>query len=150
LGDALAPVWHWLYFLPTHKASELGYDGHARLGGFLPPVPLPRRMWAGGRLVFGRLLRIGENATRDSRIDDDTFKTGRSGSLAFVLVRHTVSGDQGARIIEEHDIVYRAAPIEGARASHSLRPRFLPARRLSRACRAWAADRHAAARSVAP
>lgn len=114
VGDALAPVWHWLYFLPTYKASELGYDGHARLGGFLPPIPLPRRMWAGGRLVFERALRIGENATRDSRIDDISFKTGRSGSLAFVLVRHTIRGDQGARIIEEHDIVYRAAPVEGA------------------------------------
>lgn len=118
-GDALAPVWHWLYFLPTHKASELGYDGHAQLGGFLPPVPLPRRMWAGGRLVFERLLRIGENATRDSRIEDIAFKTGRSGSLAFVLVRHTIVGDQGARIIEEHDIVYRAAPVEGALAPKS-------------------------------
>ncbi|MEO8545479.1 MAG: MaoC family dehydratase N-terminal domain-containing protein [Burkholderiaceae bacterium] len=125
VGDALAPVWHWLYFLPTHKASELGYDGHARLGGFLPPVPLPRRMWAGGRLKFERLLRIGEHATRNSRIEDLTFKNGRSGSLAFVLVRHTIVGDQGARIIEEHDIVYRAAPVEGAPAP---RPQFTPVR----------------------
>ena len=112
-GAELPPLWHWLNFLPTHKASELGYDGHARLGGFLPPVPLPRRMWAGGRLRFERLLRIGENAERESRIADISFKTGRSGSLAFVLVRHTITGDQGARIVEEHDIVYRAAPVEG-------------------------------------
>jgi 3-methylfumaryl-CoA hydratase len=114
LGDALPPLWHWLYFLPTYKAKALGYDGHARLGGFLPPLPLPRRMWAGGRLHFERQLRIGENATRESRIADISFKTGRSGSLAFVLVRHAINGDQGARIVEEHDIVYRAAPAEGA------------------------------------
>lgn len=114
LGTQLPPLWHWLFFLPTHKSNELGYDGHARLGGFLPPVPLPRRMWAGGRLRFERLLRVGENAERKSRIADISFKTGRSGSLAFVLVRHTIHGDQGARIDEEHDIVYRAAPVEGA------------------------------------
>lgn len=114
LGAELPPLWHWLYFLPTHKGNELGYDGHARLGGFLPPVPLPRRMWAGGRLRFERLLRVGENAERESCIADISFKTGRSGSLAFVLVRHTIHGDQGARIVEEHDIVYRAAPVEGA------------------------------------
>jgi 3-methylfumaryl-CoA hydratase len=114
LGAKLPPLWHWLYFLPTHKANELGYDGHARLGGFLPPVPLPRRMWAGGRLRFERLLRMGENAERESRIADISFKTGRSGSLAFVLVRHTINGDQGGRIVEEHDIVYRAAPVEGS------------------------------------
>ena len=109
LGANLLPLWHWLYFLPTHKSNELGYDGHARLGGFLPPVPLPRRMWAGGRLRFERLLRVGENAERESRIADISFKSGRSGSLGFVLVRHTIHGDQGARIVEEHDIVYRPA-----------------------------------------
>jgi 3-methylfumaryl-CoA hydratase len=111
VGDALPPLWHWLSFLPTPKASELGYDGHPKLGGFLPPVPLPRRMWAGGRLTFQRQLRVGESAVRDSRIGDIKFKTGQSGQLAFVIVQHTIIGDQGAQILEEHDIVYRAAPI---------------------------------------
>src|ERR1700712_245391 len=58
-GTELPPLWHWLYFLPLHRQSEIGADGHARRGGFLPPVPLPRRMWAGGRLTFERPLRIG-------------------------------------------------------------------------------------------
>lgn len=53
-GDALPPLWHWLYFLPLHRQSEIGSDGHAKRGGFLPPVPLPRRLWAGGRFQFHR------------------------------------------------------------------------------------------------
>lgn len=110
VGSPLPPLWHWLNFLPNHRACELGYDGHARLGGFLPPVPLPRRMWAGGRLQFIRRLRVGENAVRESRIDNITLKVGRSGPLAFVLVHHKIRGDQGAQLIEEHDIVYRAPP----------------------------------------
>jgi 3-methylfumaryl-CoA hydratase len=60
LGDPLPPLWHWVYFLPLHRQSQIGPDGHARRGGFLPPVPLPRRMWAGGRLQFGQPLRVGE------------------------------------------------------------------------------------------
>src|ERR1700710_2001731 len=59
-GTPLPPLWHWLYFLPLHRQSEIGPDGHARRGGFLPPVPLPRRMWAGGRLEVWRSLRVGE------------------------------------------------------------------------------------------
>ncbi len=59
-GDPLPPLWHWLYFLPLHRQSEIGPDGHAKPGGFLPPVPLPRRMWAGSRFAFHRPLRVGE------------------------------------------------------------------------------------------
>ena len=109
-GDALPPLWHWLYFLPVHRQSELGSDGHPRRGGFLPPVPLPRRMWAGGRLEFHRPLRVGESITRTSRIVDVTSKQGRSGSLVFVLVRHEISTPQGLALTEEHDIVYRDDP----------------------------------------
>ncbi len=105
--DALPPLWHWLYFLPIHRESELGPDGHPRRGGFLPPVPLPRRMWAGGRLEFLHPLRIGESITRTSRIADVRFKEGRSGPLVFVLVRHEISNAQGVALTEEHDIVYR-------------------------------------------
>lgn len=101
-GDPLPPLWHWLYFLPTHRQSELGPDGHPRRGGFLPPVPLPRRMWAGGRLEFHRPLRIGESVRRTSRILDVKYKEGRSGPLVIVVVRHEI----GDAITEEHDIVY--------------------------------------------
>ncbi|MDB5750428.1 MAG: hypothetical protein JWP65_849 [Ramlibacter sp.] len=112
-GTALPPLWHWLYFLPRHLQSELGADGHAKLGGFLPPVPLPRRMWAGGRLQWHAPLRVGEPVRRMSRIAGVTHKAGRSGDLVFVLVRHEVHNANGLAVIEEHDIVYRAAARPG-------------------------------------
>ena len=107
-GTELPPLWHWLYFLPRHRQSELGEDGHARLGAFLPPVPLPRRMWAGGRLQWLAPLRVGEAVERTSRIASVTHKSGRSGDLVFVLVRHELRNAQGLAVVEEHDIVYRA------------------------------------------
>lgn len=112
-GDPLPPLWHWLYFLPLHRQSEIGPDGHAKRGGFLPPVPLPRRMWAGGRFTFHRPLRVGEPIRRTSTIADVSLKEGRTGSLVFVLVRHEVAGDDGVALVEEHDIVYRDAPKPG-------------------------------------
>ncbi len=109
-GDPLPPLWHWLYFLPVHRQSELGTDGHPGRGGFLPPVSLPRRMWAGGRLEFVQPLRVGENITRVSRILNVTHKQGRTGELVFVLVRHEINNDKGLALTEEHDIVYRNLP----------------------------------------
>ena len=115
-GTDLPPLWHWLYFLPLAPQHEIGPDGHPQRGGFLPPVPLPRRMWAGGRLQFHQPLRVGEAITRDSRIADVSVKHGRSGSLVFVTVQHLISNDTGLAITEEHDIVYRDAPAPGAPA----------------------------------
>lgn len=112
-GDALPPLWHWLYFLPVVRQSEIGPDGHPNRGGFLPPVPLPRRMWAGGRLTFSRPLRIGETISRFSTIADVSHKQGRSGELVFVLARHVVSDATGELLTEEHDIVYRDNPKPG-------------------------------------
>ena len=106
-GTELPPLWHWLYFLPAQRHSELGPDGHPRRGGFLPPVPLPRRMWAGGRLTWHAPLRVGEAIERTSRIASVTHKSGRSGDLVFVLVQHEVRNAQGLAVSEEHDIVYR-------------------------------------------
>ena len=108
-GDVVPPLAHWLYFLPRHRQSELGPDGHARRGGFLPPVPLPRRMWAGGRLEFVQPLRVGDAIVRRSRIVDVRHKHGRSGDLVFVVVRHEVSREGRVALTEEHDIVYRDA-----------------------------------------
>lgn len=116
LGDPLPPLWHWLYFLPLHRQSEIGLDGHAKRGGFLPPVALPRRMWAGGRFTFGNPLRVGEALRRTSTIADIKIKEGRTGPLVFVLVRHEVIGSFGGALTEEHDIVYRDAPRQGERA----------------------------------
>ncbi|MDD0814081.1 MaoC family dehydratase N-terminal domain-containing protein [Curvibacter sp. HBC28] len=111
----LPPLWHWLYFLPQVRQSGLGPDGHALRGGFLPPVPLPRRMWAGGRLRWeeGNPLSVGQAVRRTSRIESVTHKAGRTGDLVFVLVKHEVHNDHGLALTEEHDIVYRAAPQPG-------------------------------------
>jgi 3-methylfumaryl-CoA hydratase len=106
-GTAVPPLWHWLYFLPLSPLSEAGPDGHPKRGGFLPPVPLPRRMFAGGRFEFHHPLRIGEMITRISRITDVSGKPGRTGTLMFVTVRHEIRNAQGAALTEEHDIVYR-------------------------------------------
>jgi len=109
-GDALPPLWHWLYFLSIHRPSELGPEGHAIRGAFLPPVPLPRRMWAGGRLAFHRPLVVGARYTRTSRILDVHEKRGRTGPLVFVVVRHEIGNEAGLALTEEQDIVYRDHP----------------------------------------
>jgi len=113
-GDAVPLGWHWLYFLEAKPASALGPDGHPKRGGFLPPVPLPRRMWAGGRIEFTRALRIGERLRRDSEIIAVEPKQGKSGSLVFVTVRHTVLASGQIAAVEEHDIVYREAARPGS------------------------------------
>ena len=114
-GDTVPPLWHWLYFLPVAPLSDAGPDGHPKRGEFLPPVPLPRRMWAGGRLTFHAPLKIGEHARRTSTIANIEDKTGRSGRLVFVTVQHTIEVGGELKLEEEHDIVYRDAPQEGAR-----------------------------------
>ena len=106
-GDPVPPGGHWLYFLPRTRQSDLDENGHAKKGGFLPPVPLERRMWAGGRIRFPSPLRVGDDIKRQSEILDVSLKDGKSGPLVFVVVRHRVSGPGGLAIEEEHDIVYR-------------------------------------------
>ncbi|AMG87157.1 MULTISPECIES: FAS1-like dehydratase domain-containing protein [Bordetella] len=112
----LPPLWHWLYFLPGERQSSIGPDGHPRRGGFLPPIALPRRMWAGGRLRFLRPLAVGAAVTRLSTIRHVQVKPGRSGQLVFVTVLHEIGDDAGVAIREEQDIVYRDAPAAGAPA----------------------------------
>lgn len=109
-GDAtLPPLWHWFYFLEATLRDETGLDGHAAKGGFLPPIALPRRMYAGGRFTFPGDLVFGAEAEKRSTILSVTQKQGRSGPLAFVTVRHEIV--QGGNVVatEEHDIVYREA-----------------------------------------
>ncbi len=117
-GDALPPLWHWLYFLPRHRQGDIGPDGHALRGGFLPPVSLPRRMWAGSRFEFHAPIRVGDAVERRSTIESVSSKQGRSGALVFVTVRHELrsNGAPDAALVEWHDIVYRGArqPGEGA------------------------------------
>lgn len=113
-GVALPALWHWIYFWSAAAQSELDCDGHPHRGGFLPPVPLPRRMWAGGRLTFAAPLPIDAEATRTSLVQSVIAKTGASGNLAFVTLKHDIAHQGTVCITEEHDIVYRAMPQPGA------------------------------------
>lgn len=116
-GDALPPLWHWLYFLPRPLAREIGADGHPTLGGFLPPVGLPRRMWAGSRLTFEHAPRVGEAIRRVSRIESVKEKQGATGRLVFVTVQHEIHTPRGLAIRDAHDIVYRDVPSGSAPAA---------------------------------
>lgn len=124
-GTPLPPLWHWLYFLPLHRQSEIGPDGHARRGGFLPPVPLPRRMWAGSQFEFRSPVRVGDAVERTSTIADVSLKEGRTGRLVFVKVRHELrcNGAGEPALVEFHDIVYREAKRDG-----DVEPPPMPAR----------------------
>jgi 3-methylfumaryl-CoA hydratase len=123
LGDAAPITVHWCLGQPVVAMSELGPDGHPARGGFLPPVPLPRRMWAGGELEFVDALRVGDEVTRTSRIADVTLKTGSTGTLCFVAVDHLIATSRGTAIRERQDIVYRnVSPAAAASAKPAAPP----------------------------
>lgn len=105
---------HWCLAPPISDIGACGLDGHAAKGGFLPPVPLPRRMWAGGRIETLAPLREGDHVVRRSRIGDIAYKEGRSGPLCFVAVHHDYTTERGLALRERHDIVYREAAQPGA------------------------------------
>lgn len=121
-GSPLPPAYHWLYFLEAPAMDTLGRDGHAALGDFLPPVALPRRMWAGTRIRFHRDIRIGESLEKRSVVQSVARKSGRSGELCFVTVKHELLGNDDIRLEEEHDIVYR----EEATSSSAIIPPEAP------------------------
>ena len=108
-GKVLPPLWHWCFLLEAARQSSLGGDGHPQRGDFLPPVALPRRMWAGSEIEFHRPLIIGHRANKKSRISDITQKQGKSGELVFVTVEHEI--DQGGQLClsERQTIVFREA-----------------------------------------
>lgn len=109
-GDELPLGWQWIYFLQADPTSLLGRDGHSKTGGFLPPIPLPRRMWAGSRLQFLQPLLIGDHVEKKSEILSITQKEGKSGPLYFVTVKHSFTKQSGICLIEEQDLVYRDDP----------------------------------------
>ncbi len=119
-GDAAPFTVHWCLGQPVFPMSMLGPDGHPTRGGFLPPVPLPRRMWAGGELEFFDALRVGDAPKRTARISDVTVKTGSTGTLCFVAVEHIVATPRGIAIRERQDIVYRE--MGGAQGSPAKAP----------------------------
>ena len=110
-GSVLPPGWHWLYFRPVVEQRHLGGDGHERLGDFLRPVPLSRRMWAGGKLSLLDELRLGDAVTRRSRVESAVEKQGRSGRLFFVTVRHDLSTERGPAVEEVQHLVYRGGVV---------------------------------------
>jgi 3-methylfumaryl-CoA hydratase len=109
-GDAVPPLWHWLYCLEALRGSDLGRDAHPKKGGFLPPVALPRRMWAGGRVRFHGDLVLGADVRKVSTIKSIAQKSGRTGDLCFVTVAHDVFFGDDLVIAEEQDIVFREDP----------------------------------------
>jgi 3-methylfumaryl-CoA hydratase len=117
VGDALPPCWHWLYFLDAVPSFEVGEDGHRQRGGFLPPVSLPRRMWAGSNIRFHSPIRLGDEVLRESTISAVNFKQGRSGELVFVQVDHQFFREEELLLEERQDIVYREAVTSGVTES---------------------------------
>ena len=121
-GDAAPWTVHWCLAQPVFPMSALSQDGHPTRGGFLPPVPLPRRMWAGGELEFFDAMRVGDEVTRTSRIADVTMKTGSAGVLCFVSVDHLVTTPRGTALRERQDIVYRDMSTSSAPAKPAAPP----------------------------
>ncbi len=113
-GDEVPPGWHWLYALPKPRRSDVGPDGHGKRGGFLPPIDLPRRMFAGSSMTFHRAVRIGDTIRLDSEVKDVKFKEGRTGRLAFVTVSRRISRLGELAIEEEQTLVYRDPPKAGS------------------------------------
>ncbi|MDP2399871.1 MAG: MaoC family dehydratase N-terminal domain-containing protein [Burkholderiales bacterium] len=113
-GDPLPVGWHSILFPRVVRHSQIGPDGHPQRGDFLPPVPLPRRMFAGKRTTFIAPLRVGDEVHRESTIQNVTIKDGRSGRMVFVTVKTDISSPRGLAISEEQDIVYRGEPDKNA------------------------------------
>jgi len=109
-GAPMPVLWHWAAFPDFVPISGIATDGHPKLGGFLPPLPFNRRMWAGGKLAFKGRFAIGERITKRSEILSVDFKTGSTGDMAFVRVGHDLRGQGGGAIREEQDIVYLPIP----------------------------------------
>lgn len=134
-GEALPLAWQWLYFLDTPTRAATGVDGHPARGGFLPPVPLPRRMWAAGKLQSLAPLVIGQAATKVSTVRNVEVKQGKAGSLVFVTVAHEYSQDGRSCLVEEQSLVYREAP-----TAPTPLPPGEPAVEAPQWARAWQAD----------
>ncbi len=125
-GDAAPFTVHWCLGQPVYPMDQLGPDGHPTRGGFLPPVPLPRRMWAGGELQFVDALKVGDEVTRTSTIGDVTIKQGSTGTLCFVTVSHEITTPRGVAIRDRQDIVYRDVPPPSSAPAAPAKPAAAP------------------------
>lgn len=126
-ADPLPALWHWIYFLDLHRTNELAPNGHVRHGGFLPPMPHPRRMFAGGRIRFHRPLVLGANARRTATIAGIERKYGRSGPLIFLRMLNTIESNGAIAIEEQQDIVYRGASAGSSSPAGAVRESERPA-----------------------
>jgi len=115
LGTEVPPLWHWLYFLPLYRPRDIRHDGHAYGGEFMPPLPLPRRVWAGSKFEWNldNPLKIGDQATRTSRIASITPKVGSTGELVFVKIIHEFHNESGLCFSNEHNSAFRGNPPAG-------------------------------------
>ncbi|MDB5953542.1 MaoC family dehydratase N-terminal domain-containing protein [Ramlibacter sp.] len=109
-GSGIPPHWYSMFFTANARRSQIGHDGHPKKGDFLPPVPLPRRMFVGRKVSFPGALRVGDQACKRSEIVGIEQKQGRSGTLVFLKVRHTVEVRGEPIVIEQQEVVYRDAP----------------------------------------
>lgn len=114
MGSVLPPHWYSMFCTLNARQSQIGHDGHPRKGEFLPPIPLPRRMFVGRRVTFPGVLRVGDKAVKRSEVTSITQKSGRSGRLVFLGMRHTIEVDGEAVVVDDLDAVYRDAPTTGA------------------------------------
>jgi 3-methylfumaryl-CoA hydratase len=114
-GDPLAPAWLALYFLPRYGPDELRPDGSPRDAGVVPPMPMPRRMFAGERVRFHRPLRLGEAVRRETTLADIALKTGSTGTLVFATVVNRVFGADGLAVEDERRTVFREEVKAGER-----------------------------------
>jgi len=121
-GTAVPPLWHWLYFLAIFRPGQMRTDGQMQGGDFMPPIPLPRRVWAGSQFTWNadNPLRVGDRATRISRIDSIVRKDGRSGELVFVKVVHEYRNANGLCFTNDHLSAFRGEPAGEAKAEPAL------------------------------
>ena len=113
-GDAIPPGWHQFYIREVVKLSDTAADGHPKRGDFVPPVPLPRRMWAGTKSTFLKPIHIGERIRKVTTIEAVTPKTGKTGQLVFLTLRHDIEGENGVATSEIQESVYREEAKPGA------------------------------------
>ena len=114
-GEPMGLMDHWCFFKPRVRQSEAGPDNHSKRGGFMPPVPLPRRMFGGFRTTYHKPLILGEMMSKEAMIKAVQIKSGQTGTLVICTVSNRFSGESGLAIEEEHDFVYRDKPSKDAK-----------------------------------
>jgi 3-methylfumaryl-CoA hydratase len=115
-GDVIPPGWHLFYIREVVKLRDTAEDGHPKRGDFLPPIDLPRRMWAGTKATYHKPIHVGENISNVTTIESVIPKVGKTGQLVFLKLRNEISGENGVATTELQDVVYREEARPGAAA----------------------------------